>query len=85
MNVGIRQPYIRVVGIQVDTEGPGRSVACNLLDPDEEEAMRHLAASPQIYEQMALSVAPSIYGCLDMKRAISCLLIGGSRKRLGHA
>ena len=28
------------------------------------------------------SIAPSIYGSLDIKRAIACLLIGGARKRL---
>ena len=28
------------------------------------------------------SIAPSIYGSLDIKKAIACLLIGGSRKRL---
>ena len=81
LNVGIRQPYIRVVGIHVDTDGPGRTAAGNLLSPDEEEAMRNLAASANIYDTIAKSVAPSIYGCIDMKRAISCLLLGGSRKR----
>ena len=28
------------------------------------------------------SIAPSIYGSLDIKKAIACLLIGGARKRL---
>ena len=28
------------------------------------------------------SISPSIYGSLDIKKAIACLLIGGSRKRL---
>ena len=85
LNVGIRQPYIRVVGIHVDTDGPGRTAAGNLLSPDEEEAMRNLAASANIYDTIAKSVAPSIYGCIDMKRAISCLLLGGSRKRSVNA
>ena len=80
LNVGIRQPYIRVVGIEVDTNGPGRSAAGNLLSTDEEEEMRNLAAGANIYEQVARSVAPSIFGCTDMKKAISCLLFGGSRK-----
>ena len=80
LNVGIRQPYIRVVGIEVDTNGPGRSAAGNLLSTDEEEERRNLAAGANIYEQVARSVAPSIFGCTDMKKAISCLLFGGSRK-----
>ena len=28
------------------------------------------------------SIAPSIYGSMDIKKAIACLLMGGSRKRL---
>ena len=28
------------------------------------------------------SIAPSIYGSLDIKKAIACLLVGGARKRL---
>ena len=59
LNVGIRQPYIRVVGIQVDTDGPGRTAANNLMSPDEEEAMRTLASSPNIYDTISRSVAPS--------------------------
>ncbi|GFO48171.1 DNA replication licensing factor mcm5 [Plakobranchus ocellatus] len=81
VNVGIRQPYFRIVGVKVDTEGTGRS-ASNPLTPVEEEDFRRLAASPNIYEILAKSIAPSIYGSIDMKKAIACLLFGGSRKRL---
>ncbi|CAH1792704.1 unnamed protein product, partial [Owenia fusiformis] len=81
VNVGIRQPYLRVIGIQVDTQGPGRSTGATLA-PHEEEEFRHLAASPNIYEKLSKSVAPSIFGGMDMKKAIACLLFGGSRKRL---
>ena len=80
VNVGIRQPYLRVIGIQVDTEGPGRSTGAPVA-PHEEQELRHLAASPNIYETIAKSIAPSIFGSLDIKKAIACLLIGGSRKR----
>jgi len=31
---------------------------------------------------LAKSIAPSIYGCEDIKRSVACLLFGGSRKRL---
>ena len=80
VNVGIRQPYVRVVGIEVDTEGPGRSAGVPLA-PHEEEEFRHLAANPNIYDVISKSIAPSIFGSVDMKRAIACLLFGGSRKR----
>ncbi|XP_063426896.1 DNA replication licensing factor mcm5-like [Mytilus trossulus] len=81
VNVGIRTPYFRVVGIQVDTQGTGRSTGAPIR-PEEEEAFRRLAAQPNIYETIAKSIAPSIYGSIDMKKAISCLLFGGSRKRM---
>ena len=80
VNVGIRAPYVRVIGLEVDTVGPGRSTGIPLA-PTEEEEFRHMAANPNIYEVIAKSIAPSIYGSLDIKKAIACLLFGGSRKR----
>lgn len=79
VNVGIRQPYFRIVGVKVDTEGSGRSVPT--LTATEEDDFRRLASSPNIYETLAKSIAPSIYGSIDIKKAITCLLFGGSRKR----
>ncbi|XP_048377594.1 DNA replication licensing factor MCM5 isoform X2 [Stegostoma tigrinum] len=81
VGVGIRGSYIRVVGIQVDTEGTGRGLSGTTAPQDEEE-FRQLAAMPNIYETIAKSIAPSIYGSSDIKKAIACLLFGGSRKRL---
>ncbi|KFP34509.1 DNA replication licensing factor MCM5 [Colius striatus] len=81
VGVGIRSAYIRVVGIQVDMEGSGHSFAGSVT-PQEEEELRRLTAMPNIYETIAKSIAPSIYGSTDIKKAIACLLFGGSRKRL---
>lgn len=76
---GIRAPYLRVVGISVETEGPGR--AGNIpYTADDEQLFRHLASSPNIFERIANSIAPSIFGSTDIKKAIACLLFGGSRK-----
>ncbi|XP_003964375.1 DNA replication licensing factor MCM5 [Takifugu rubripes] len=79
--VGLRSSYLRVVGIQVDTEGTGCG-ATAAVSPQEEEDLRALAATPDIYTSLASSMAPSIYGSNDLKKAIICLLFGGSRKRL---
>ncbi|MEQ2193879.1 minichromosome maintenance protein 5 [Xenoophorus captivus] len=92
IGVGIRSSYLRVVGIQVDTEGAGKCTtfflygslcrgATGSVSPQEEEELRALAASPKIYNSLASSLAPSIYGSDDLKKAITCLLFGGSRKR----
>lgn len=80
MNVGVRQPYIRIVGISVDTSGRGHNRTPNLT-PVEEDEFRHMASNPQVYDLIARSIAPSIYGSEDMKKAIACLLFGGSRKK----
>lgn len=51
------------------------------MTPQEEEEFRRLAALPDVYDVISRSIAPSIFGGLDMKKAIACLLFGGSRKR----
>ncbi|XP_014280815.1 DNA replication licensing factor mcm5 isoform X1 [Halyomorpha halys] len=79
--VGVRAPYIRVLGIQIDTEGVGFSTSA-MVTAEDEDYFRRLAKSPNIYENISKSVAPSIFGFLDIKKAIACLLFGGSRKRL---
>lgn len=43
----------------------------------DEDLFRRLAATPNIYEKIAKSIAPSIYGSADIKKAIACLLFGG--------
>ncbi|KAL7681777.1 putative mini-chromosome maintenance protein [Plasmopara halstedii] len=80
--VAIRTLYLRVVGIEIDEEGAGRAKAT--FSPAEEEKFHEMARDPNLYEKLAASIAPSIYGdyTVNMKKAIACLLVGGSRKRL---
>ncbi|KAL9893039.1 DNA replication licensing factor Mcm5 [Glossina fuscipes] len=80
--VGVRAPYMRVVGIAVDTEGSGAISRYSNITSEEEETFRCMAASPNLYDRLAKSLAPSIFGSHDIKRAITCMLFGGSRKRL---
>lgn len=68
---------MRVVGIQLDSEGVGVS-GCSSVSAEEEDLFRRMAASPNIYERLASSIARSIYGALDIKKAIACLLFGGN-------
>lgn len=79
--VGIRAPYLRVVGIQCDQEGRGYTSGIS-ISASEEEEFRRLAQSNNVYERIARSVAPSIYGSEDIKKSVATLLFGGSRKRL---
>lgn len=78
--VGVRAPYLRVVGVKI--ESGGVSSASSLITATDEDLFRRLAATPDIYEKIAKSIAPSIYGSADIKKAIACLLFGGARKRM---
>ncbi|KAK0421101.1 hypothetical protein QR680_015060 [Steinernema hermaphroditum] len=77
---GTRTSYMRVLGIQVETAGVGRADQLN-FSAEEEREFRELAKRPDIYETIAKSIAPAIYGSEDIKKSIACLLFGGSRKR----
>merc|ERR1719154_935877 len=80
--VGVKMPYLRVVGLTIDTEGAGRAAGNAIITAEEEESFRMLAQRADVYETIAKSIAPSIFGSEDIKKSISCLLFGGSRKRL---
>jgi DNA replication licensing factor MCM5 len=78
----IRTPYLRVCGIQIETDGGGR--ASSSYTPQEEVELQRLSKDPQIYEKLAHSIAPQISEdhTKDIKKALACLLMGGSRKVL---
>lgn len=78
----IKTSFLRVVGIQPHSESSGRTNV--KFSQAEEEMCIKIARSPDIYQRLVQSVAPSISGSYteDIKKAIACLLFGGSRKRL---
>jgi len=107
--VGVRAPYIRVLGISVDGENTNigtsvirkqniaKKVSINdfylfflfcvyytgtqpPVTSEEEDLFTRLATDPNLYERIAKSIAPSIFGAVDIKKAIACLLFGGSKK-----
>lgn len=88
--VAIRTPYIKVLGIQpiVDTNlnlhmnSNSISSFNTLFTEEEEEEYLKLSRQKNIYSLLAKSIAPSIYGNEDIKKAILCLLMGGSKKIL---
>merc|ERR1719220_3249504 len=81
-SAGVRAPYLRVIGIEVDTDGAGRSSKDLHFTNEEEEEFRRLASRPDVHNIIAKSIAPAIYGFEDVKKAVACLLFGGSRKIL---
>ncbi|CAI1927030.1 hypothetical protein SEUBUCD646_0D04090 [Saccharomyces eubayanus] len=53
------------------------------LTSDVEERVLELIASGDVYNRLAKSIAPEIYGNLDVKKALLLLLVGGVDKRVG--
>ncbi|KAF6766242.1 ATP dependent DNA helicase [Ephemerocybe angulata] len=68
----LRQPYLRVV--HLETMSP--------VALAKRKNSRKWPGVKGFYERFARSVAPSIFGSLDIKKAITCLLFGGSKKVL---
>lgn len=77
--VGLQTPYLRIVGLKVDTSGGRADVH---FTGEEEERFAKLARDPDCFAKICSSIAPSIFGSADIKKAVACLLFGGSRKRL---
>ncbi|KAK7741071.1 minichromosome maintenance protein 5 [Diatrype stigma] len=78
--VAIRTPYLRAVGIQTDMDSTAKGHS--LFSEEEEQEFMELSRRPDLYNVIADSIAPSIYGNRDIKKAILCLLLGGSKKIL---
>ena len=75
----VQSVYLRVVGLRKATHGSTATFV-----PGEESAFRQLSQHPDVYRILSRSMAPSISGnyTVDIKKAILCMLLGGSRKRL---
>jgi DNA replication licensing factor MCM5 len=78
--VAIRNPYLRAVGLNTDVDQTAKGNS--IFSEEEEQEFLELSRRPDLYEAMARSIAPSIYGNADIKKAIVCLLMGGSKKIL---
>lgn len=52
------------------------------ITEEDQEKFETLKKDPQIYEKICSSIAPSIFGHPDIKKAIACLLFGGCAKTL---
>ncbi|TQV93561.1 hypothetical protein V2A60_010041 [Cordyceps javanica] len=77
--VAIRTPYLRAVGIQTSSD---QLKGYTNYTEEEEQEFLEMSRRPDIYNVMAECIAPSIYGNKDIKKAILCLLLGGSKKML---
>jgi len=78
--VAIRNPYLRAIGIETDVDHTAKGGSH--FTEEEEQEFLELSRRPDLYERFAECIAPSIYGNKDIKKAIACLLMGGSKKIL---
>lgn len=78
--VAIRTPYLRAVGLQTDVDATAKGHS--VFSEEEEQEFMELSRRPDLYNIMADCIAPSIYGNRNIKKAILCLLLGGSKKIL---
>ncbi|PPR80403.1 hypothetical protein GOBAR_AA40309 [Gossypium barbadense] len=78
--VAVRQPYIRIVGMEETNEASSRGPAT--FTQEEVEEFKKFASNQDTYEGICSKVAPSIFGHEDVKKAVACLLFGGARKNL---
>jgi DNA replication licensing factor MCM5 len=78
--VAIRTPYLRAVGIYSDVDHTAKGNA--VFSEEEEQEFLEMSRRPDLYSVFANCIAPSIYGNNDIKKAIACLLLGGSKKIL---
>ncbi|AFM98401.1 minichromosome maintenance protein [Encephalitozoon hellem ATCC 50504] len=67
-------PIVKVIGLE------HRSLkASKMFTEEEEESFRSLSKT-NIYERISRSIAPSVYGHEDVKKALACMLFGGTRR-----
>ncbi|SCU95047.1 LANO_0E09098g1_1 [Lachancea nothofagi CBS 11611] len=53
------------------------------ITPETEARVMNIASQGDVYNRLAKSIAPEIYGNLDVKKALLLLLVGGVDKRVG--
>jgi len=96
---GLRAQYLRCVGLMhramQETGGTAvvsvndtfssrvRSQSALTWVPEDEASFKAFAKGGNVYEKMARSIDPAIFGLEDIKRAVVCLLFSGTRKRQG--
>merc|ERR1711865_431766 len=82
----VKYSYLQINGLSVSQGNVSQGSAVE-ISPDEEEKFEQWAKDPLIREKIFKSIAPAICGSSkdvidDVKKAVACLLFGGSRKHL---
>jgi DNA replication licensing factor MCM5 len=82
----VQRSYIKTLGIQscMNEDGSPSSMgfAMPTITEEDKESFENMKKDPELYEKLSKSIAPSIFGHPDIKKAIACLLFGGCAKTL---
>mmetsp|Transcript_9156 Transcript_9156/g.13721 ORF Transcript_9156/g.13721 Transcript_9156/m.13721 type:complete len:889 (-) Transcript_9156:170-2836(-) len=65
-----------------DGEGSALDHIGGKLSPDRIQQLEQMARSPDIYDRLVNSLAPSIWGLDDVKKGVLCMLFGGNSRRV---
>ena len=86
VKTSVQKSYVRVLGIQSCMNEDGSPSAMGFAMPtiteEDQEKFDQIKRDKDLYEKLTKSIAPSIYGHPDIKKAICCLLFGGCAKKL---
>eukprot|EP00316_Scyphosphaera_apsteinii_P011470 CAMPEP_0119297896 /NCGR_PEP_ID=MMETSP1333-20130426/83_1 /TAXON_ID=418940 /ORGANISM="Scyphosphaera apsteinii, Strain RCC1455" /LENGTH=727 /DNA_ID=CAMNT_0007298855 /DNA_START=34 /DNA_END=2217 /DNA_ORIENTATION=+ len=81
--VAIRTPYLQVLGVRQGFESKTSSgMSLSEFTQADEEQFIEMSRDPELYSKLCKSIAPSIFGSEEVKKAIVSLLFSGSRKEL---
>ncbi len=81
----VQTSYIRVIGIMSEQNKDGINTtgfAMPNITQEDEEKIINMSKDPLIYQKISRSIASAIFGSDDIKKAVACLLFGGSPKKL---
>ena len=96
--LGCRELFYRMVFVAqsvVNTAEPSGGGAVDIRGDDEEEVVKtfssqekreitQMAQDPHLYDKFVRSIAPTVHGHSDIKRAITLMLFGGVHKSTGQ-
>lgn len=85
MNLSQKSDGVSVVSIHQNFSSRVRSRTTSAWQPGDEAAFKAFAKSGRVYQKMSECIDPAIYGLHDQKKAIVCLLFGGTRKKQGES